>query len=128
MKFFELLRIRLSLLNLFLLDFNYYNCYLNENVHISYGFLLFLFLLLLLKFFQYHHPILLTFIYLLSTLNEDSKVRYRLFFLLLVYAVFMESIQHTVQQSREFELADMISNISGIVSAYCICHLIRCFK
>lgn len=70
----------------------------------------------------------LTFIYLLSTLNEDSKVRYRLFFLLLVYAVVMESIQHTVQQSREFELADMISNISGIVSAYCICHLIRCFK
>ena len=66
--------------------------------------------------------------YLLSTNSDNAKVRYRLFFLLLMYAVFMEGIQHTIQQSREFEFADMLSNIAGIVLAYCIYHLIRWFK
>lgn len=56
--------------------------------------------------------------FLLGYRWEDRSKRRILFVELLVYASIMEVIQHLLQPSRAFEMADMLANILGIITAF----------
>lgn len=55
--------------------------------------------------------------FLLSIHWEENKHRVKIIIGLIAYGVLMEFLQSILQKTRSFEIADIIANLTGVVSA-----------
>ena len=55
--------------------------------------------------------------FLLSIHWEENKHRVKIIIGLISYGIFMEFFQHMLQKSRDFEVADILANLAGVLTA-----------